>query len=56
MEPKVSFSKLALMYYCNWNLSKTISKHDQSLSHVIFLLVFSKFQIIKKLQDYMLYF
>lgn len=56
MEPKVSFSKLALMYYCNWNLSKTISKHDRSLSHVIFLLIFSNFQIIKKLQDYMLFF
>ncbi len=47
MEPKVSPSKLALMYYCNWNLFKTISKHDQSLSHVIFLLIFSNFQIIQ---------
>jgi hypothetical protein len=35
MEPKVSPSKLALMYYWHWNLSKTISKDDQSLSHVI---------------------
>ncbi len=54
MEPKLSPSKLGLMYYCHWNLSKTISKHDLSLSHVIIFINIFQIQISKKLQDYML--
>ncbi len=43
MEHEVSPFKLALMYYFHWNLSKTISKHDLSLSHVIIFINVSQF-------------